>query len=170
LNRPKQAWVYFSITDEALPLSSVLEQGTSSMATVPRLPLSEFFRTFSPTYVLGTTYTISLAFFEGLVFPEIDRTQLRQCLLVCDRVGFQRALVEARALRAVGREYMAVCAPTPHSFHPKVWLMIGEKEAALLVGSGNLTQSGFMTNLELFDAVLLDHRAIEKRLGEWGSS
>src|SRR5580700_626627 len=125
------------------------------MAAVPQLPLSEFFRTFSPTYVLGTTYTVSLAFFEGLVFPEINRNQLRRCLLLCDRVGFQRALVEASALRLVGREYMAVCAPTPHSFHPKIWLLIGEDEAALLVGSGNLTQSGFMTNLELFDAVRL---------------
>jgi hypothetical protein len=33
--------------------------------------------------------------------------------------------------------------------------MVGEDEAALFVGSGNLTQSGFMTNLEIFDAVLL---------------
>src|SRR4029077_9131792 len=115
------------------------------MAAVPQLPLSEFFQTFSPTYVLGTTYTVSLAFFEGLVFPEIDRTGLRRCLLLCDRVGFQRALVEASALRLVGRAYMDVCAPQPHNFHPKVWLMIGENEAALLVGSGNLTQSGFMT-------------------------
>jgi site-specific DNA recombinase len=82
-----------------------------------------------------------------------DRTQLRRCLLLCDRVDFQRALVEASALRFVGRDYMAVCAPTPYSFHPKIWLMIGADEAALLVGSGNLTQSGFTTNLELFDAV-----------------
>jgi hypothetical protein len=50
---------------------------------------------------------------------------------------------------------MAVCAPTPHSFHPKVWLMVGPEELALLIGSGNLTQSGFMTNVELFDAVRL---------------
>jgi hypothetical protein len=125
------------------------------MAVVPRIALPEFFRAFSPTYVLGTTYTVSLAFFEALVFPEIDCTRLRRCLLLCDRAGFQRALVEASALRQVGREYMAVCAQTPHSFHPKVWLMIRDEEAALLVGSGNLTQSGFMTNLELFDAVRL---------------
>jgi hypothetical protein len=94
-------------------------------------------------------------FFEGLVFREIDQSLLQRCLLLCDRVGFRRALVEASALRFVGREYMAVCAPTPHSFHPKVWLLISEDEAALLVGSGNLAQSGFMTNQELFDAVRL---------------
>jgi hypothetical protein len=126
------------------------------MAAVPRVPLPEFFRAFSPTYVLGMTYTVSLAFFEAMVFPEIARTRLRRCLVLCDRVGFHRALVEASALRHVGREYMAMCAPTPHSFHPKVWLLINDDQAALLAGSGNLTQSGFMTNLEVFDAVLLD--------------
>lgn len=155
VDQPRQAWIYLSITAEAVRPSRSLERGTSLMAAVPRVALSEFFKSFSPTYVLGTTYTVSLAFFEGLVLPEIDRARLRRCLLLCDRVGFQRALVEASALRFVGRDYMAVCAPTPYSFHPKVWLMLGADEAALLVGSGNLTQSGFMTNLELFDAVRL---------------
>jgi len=123
------------------------------MADVPQIPLKEFFKLFAPTHVLGTTYTISLAFFEGLIYPEIKRTNLRRCLLLCDKLGFHRATVESSALRSVGREYMAICAPTQHSFHPKVWLMIGDGKAALLVGSGNLTQSGFMDNNELFDVV-----------------
>jgi hypothetical protein len=63
--------------------------------------------------------------------------------------------MEASALRGVGRDYMAVCVPHAHAFHPKVWLMVNPNEVALLVGSGNLTQSGFMTNAELFDGVLL---------------
>ena len=123
------------------------------MADVPQLPLKEFFKLFAPTYVLGTTYTISLAFFEGLVFPEIKRANLERCLILCDKIGFRRATVEASALKSAGREYMAVCAPSRHSFHPKVWLMIGDGRAAVLVGSGNLTQSGFMDNAELFDVV-----------------
>ena len=132
------------------------------MADVPQLPLKEFFKLFAPTYVLGTTYTVSLAFFEGLIYPEIKRTHLRRCLLLCDKLGFQRATVESSALRAVGREYMAVCAPTRHSFHPKVWLMIGDGKAALLVGSGNLTQSGFMNNCELFDVVEFEEKGPHK--------
>src|SRR5262249_38985957 len=74
---------------------------------------------------------------------------------LCDRIGLRRALVEASALRGVGREYMAACVPAQHSFHPKVWLLVGADEAALLVGSGNLTQSGFTQNAELFEAVRL---------------
>jgi hypothetical protein len=48
----------------------------------------------------------------------------------------------------------------------KGWLLVGEDEAALLVGSGNLTQSGFMDNVELFEAVRLQaggpHREVAR--------
>jgi hypothetical protein len=126
------------------------------MADVPHVQLKDFFKLFAPTYVLGTTYTLSLAFFEGIVYPEIKRLNLRRCMILCDKVGFQRATIESSALRSVGREYMAICAPARRSFHPKVWVMIAEGKTALLVGSGNLTQSGFMDNTELFEVVQLE--------------
>jgi hypothetical protein len=125
------------------------------MATVRRMPLSRFFGLFAPTHVLGTTFSLSLAFFESAVLPQIRRTNLRRCLILCDRVGLRRATVEAGALRAAGREYMTVCAPAPASFHAKVWIMAGPADVAVLVGSGNLTQSGFFENVELFDVVHL---------------
>ena len=141
------------------------------MPTVPRAPLSEFFGLFAPTYFLGTTFTLSLAFFEGLVLPHVRRTNLRRCLLISDRTGFRQATIEAGALRSAGRDYMTVCAPCRSSFHAKVWLMVGPGEAALLVGSGNLTQSGFMANAELFDVVHLKaggpHRAVALSLCEF---
>jgi HKD family nuclease len=136
------------------------------MPDIPRLPLSEFFQRLAPAYVLGTTYTISLAFFEGLVLPQVRRENLRRCLLLCDRVGFQRAVVESSALRGASREYMTACTPSRHSFHPKVWLLIGEEQAALLVGSGNLTQSGFMDNAELFEAVTLKQGGPHRTVAE----
>jgi hypothetical protein len=136
------------------------------MAEIPRLPISEILESFSPAFVLGTTYTISLAFFEGLVFPQIRKDKLRRCLLLCDRVGFHTAILEAPALRKVSQEYMAACTPSRYSFHPKVWLMIGEDKAALLVGSGNLTQSGIMDNAELFDAVFLEKGGAHRQVAE----
>jgi hypothetical protein len=130
------------------------------------LPLSDFFGLLRPRYILGTTYTMSLAFFEALVYPEIDRTDLRRCLILCDRTGFQRATVEASGLRGASREYMAVCTPATGSFHPKVWILIEEDKAALLVGSGNLTQSGFMGNVELFDGLLLEEGGPNRAVAE----
>ena len=120
------------------------------------IPLSDFFKLVKkPRFVLGTTYTLSLAFFESVIFqkPLIDRSHLRSCLIICDPLGYRRALDEAKALQHAGQNYMAVPAPVADCFHSKVWLLIGEDEFALLVGSGNLTQSGFMLNAELFDSL-----------------
>jgi len=121
---------------------------------VEQIPLSEFFRLIKkPHYVLGTTYTLSLAFFESVVYPEIDRSNLKSCLILCDRLGYNSALTEGAALQSAGQDYMVVPAPVSGCFHPKVWIVIGDGEAVLLAGSGNLTQAGFMTNAEFFDAL-----------------
>ena len=126
------------------------------MTPIESIKLSEVLRLIpKPKYVLGTTYTLSLAFFESVVFPFIDRSKLKSCLILCDAVGYQRALTEAAALQGAAQDYMVVSAPVSGSFHSKVWLIVGEGEAALLVGSGNLTQAGFMTNAELFDVIHL---------------
>jgi len=131
-----------------------------------------------PRYVLGTTYTLSLAFFESAVFPKLDRSQLKSCLIVCDALGYHNALTEAAALQGAAQDYMVVPAPTSGSFHAKVWIIVGDKEFVLLTGSGNLTQAGFINNAELFDALyftadspvsvtlLGDIRSFLKGLGE----
>src|SRR5438874_2614564 len=93
-------------------------------------------------YLLGTTYTLSLAFFESTVLPELGRDSLRKCVIVCDSFGFARAIDEAPALERAGQDYIVAVAPSARCMHAKVWLAIGENEAAILVGSGNLTQSG----------------------------
>src|SRR5262249_23262546 len=123
------------------------------MTDIQQIELSTFFKLFAPTHILGTTYTVSLAFFEMLVLPCIDRSKLQKCMILCDPLGFQRVIDESIALHEVGNSYMIVTVPTAHRFHPKVWLMLNDTEAALLVGSGNLTQSGFIDNLEFFDVI-----------------
>lgn len=124
------------------------------MTAIESIKLSEVFRLVpKPKYVLGTTYTLSLAFFESVVFPFIDRSRLKSCLILCDPIGYHNALTEAAALQSAAQDYLVLPAPSSGSFHPKVWLILGEAEAALIVGSGNLTQAGFMTNAELFDVV-----------------
>lgn len=117
-------------------------------------PLSEFFQLVKkPKYVLGTTYTLSLAFFESVVYPRMDSSELISCLIVSDATGYQRALQEGPALQGAAQEYMVAEAPGTGCFHAKVWLIVSETEMALLAGSGNLTQSGFILNAEMFDAL-----------------
>lgn len=120
---------------------------------IKKIKLSEFFSLFPPTYLLGTSYTLSLAFFESEVFPHVYKKNLLKCLIICDQYGFKNAISEAAALREASKSYIAIYAPTIQKFHPKVWLMMSDDRVALLVGSGNLTQSGFVKNVELFDVV-----------------
>lgn len=130
------------------------------MKEIGRLPLSEFFRALkAPQYVLGTTYTVSLAFFESAVYPHIGTSKLKHCLILCDSLGYRRAMTEGPALLGVGQRYLMVPAPSSGSFHAKVWLVVDEQQLFLLVGSGNLTQSGFMQNVELFEVLHYSHEA-----------
>lgn len=124
------------------------------MEGVESIKLSEVVKLVpKPRYILGTTYTLSLAFFESAIFPQFNRERLKSCLIISDSLGYHSALIEAAALQSAAQDYLVVRAPHSGSFHPKVWLIIGDNEALLLTGSGNLTQSGFMTNAEFFDAV-----------------
>ena len=66
-----------------------------------KIKLSEFFRLFAPTHILGTTYTISLAFFESVVFPFITKDNLNKCVIICDRIGFQRVFHGSFSLKSV---------------------------------------------------------------------
>jgi len=126
------------------------------LSKLEQIKLSDFFRQFKPTHVLGTTYTVSPVFFEANLWHEISKEKLRGCVILCDRKGFQRATQEAGALRAAARAYSLVHVPARAAFHPKVWIMLDEERLSLLCGSGNLTQSGFIENLELFETVTLN--------------
>lgn len=128
---------------------------------IQEVSLSEFFKFFRPTHLLGTTYTISLMFFEALIWPNIDKTSLERCLVLCDKSGFQRAGFEAIGLKEASTSYMVAPVPISKTFHPKVWLMANQEQISLLVGSGNLTQSGFITNNELFDVITFDKATVE---------
>ena len=115
------------------------------MKTIERIKLSHVLRLVSsPRYVLGTTYTLSLAFFESVVYPIIRNNQLKSAVILCDMLGYRRALSESAALQGAAQDYLVVPAPVAGAFHPKVWVVVGEGEAVLLCGSGNLTQAGFM--------------------------
>lgn len=122
-----------------------------------KLKLAEFFSSLNPKYLLGTTYTLSLTFFESVVWPTIPKNNLDNCLILCDNLGYHRALSEAGTLRDIGARYFVVPISAKGKFHPKVWIAANEEKVALLVGSGNLTQSGFIDNVELFWATQLDH-------------
>lgn len=94
------------------------------MEHLEAIKLSEFFRLFAPRYLIGTTYTASMSFFESVVLPQVDQDKLKGCVILCDQLGFTRSTEEAAALQAATRSYSVMLAPHGHSFHAKVWIMV----------------------------------------------
>ncbi len=131
---------------------------------IDSMKLSEVFSALKPTHVLGTTYTLSLTFFESVVWPYIDKSKLKRCLILCDQFGYRQAMFEAASLRHASTSYMAMPVNCKGSFHPKVWLLTEGSKTVLLVGSGNLTQTGFIENTELFSVIMLDSESMPELL------
>lgn len=134
------------------------------MSETPRWKLSEFFRRFAPRFVLGTSYTASPVFFETSVLPKIDRRNLEGAVVLCDLKGFQMAAQEVGALRAASTIYSLLYPNHSGAFHPKVWIMADNDRVAVLCGSGNLTQSGFINNVELFETFEVTHDGNDREL------
>ena len=142
-----------------------VDESEQPLQTIPSMKLSEFLTSFPPKHLVATTYSLSLVFFESVVFPFVKKEKLESCLILCDRGGLSRATAEAPALKEAGRSYSVVPAPWKGSFHSKVWLMLSDECLGLLVGSGNLTQSGFINNSELFEVHLLEKGGEYRQLG-----
>lgn len=99
-----------------------------------------------------TTYALSLSFFEAVILDALVRGRAGGALILSDPEGIRAALSEEGA-RRVGRDYeiAPVVRKGPGIFHPKVSVLAQKDDAHLLVGSGNLTFSGWGGNLEVIE-------------------
>ena len=104
------------------------------------------------TRVAFTTYSLSLSFFEAVVLDALVRGRASGALVLSDPEGIRAALSEEGA-RRVGRDYeiAPVVRKGPGICHPKVSVLAQKDDAHLLVGSGNLTFSGWGGNLEVIE-------------------
>jgi len=90
------------LSDKTLGMPSTAKsQATAKLARqsqtglIQSVKLGDVFKAVpKPKYILGTTYTLSLAFFESIVFPCLERTALKSCLIIADSFGYGRALEE----------------------------------------------------------------------------
>jgi len=104
--------------------------------------------------VLILSYTASLDFFErftlsaarslgALVTVVSDATMVRADPVVVRRAGVQY------------RDARAVC-PGGTAFHPKVLIAVGDGQARVAIGSGNLTMAGWHANAETWTVLRAD--------------
>lgn len=99
---------------------------------------------------LITTFNATLPFYEEVVLRKLVSAGCRHNVVLMDRSQCAVAWdSEATRPRLAGYAYTLLPVGVPGAFHPKVCLLLGPKKASLLIGSHNLTLSGFGYNREI---------------------
>lgn len=109
-------------------------------------------RNFHLDQALFLTYTLDLHYFERVALAAL-RTAGARVTVIADAFASAQ---DARAVRWAGRTYLAGHATTAGAFHPKLMLLLGPAHAVAVIGSGNLTASGWQRNAELWTVLRAD--------------
>ncbi len=128
----------------------------------PRL----FCREQSYHKALLLTYSFDPVFFEQVVLPDLWAGRSSDILVLGDQ-GQIEASTQAAAgqLWHLGRHYLLSGANHTGAFHPKVFLRLGPKDGLVMLGSGNVTSSGWGGNQELGTAWMVGPEHADK--GGW---
>jgi hypothetical protein len=105
---------------------------------------------------LITTFNASLPFYEEIVLRRLRANGCRHNVVLMDAAQCSAAWgSEATRPRHAGYDYSLIPIRTNAAFHPKIAIFVGPKRASILVGSHNLTVSGFGYNRELTNLIEL---------------
>lgn len=99
------------------------------------------------------TYGANLAFYEQGLLSRFWSANCRNNLVFMDADRYQETISEmGDALGYIGRRYLVspLKVGSYQAFHAKLILLLGSKQARLLVGSGNLNFHGYGDNMEVF--------------------
>ena len=106
---------------------------------------------------LITTFNATLTFYEELVLRRLIAGGSRYNVVLMDATQCAQAWAsESARPRLAGHAYTLVPMRTAGAFHPKVCLLVGPKKASVLIGSHNLTLSGFGYNREITNWIEVD--------------
>jgi len=115
----------------------------SQRVCIPDLLLGEF------SGLIVGTFGASLDFAERHLFSQLSRSTLNRVILA-DAKQLNKYFVSGAPLRKINRSYIACPVLTPHAYHPKFIFLVGPNRGRLIVGSGNLSISGYAGPGECF--------------------
>lgn len=99
---------------------------------------------------LITTFNATLPFYEEIVLRKLVAAGCRHNIVLMDKSQCAVSWAsEATRPRHAGHAYTLLPIAAPGAFHPKICILVGQKRAAVLIGSHNLTLSGFGYNREI---------------------
>lgn len=103
---------------------------------------------------LITTFNTYLPFYEEVVLRKLVSSGCRHNVLLVDHGQCAQALRDTNYRPgAAGSQYTLVPIKVPGAFHPKITFLAGPKKILILVGSHNVTVSGFGYNRELTNRI-----------------
>ena len=98
---------------------------------------------------LLTTFNFEIDFFEKAVLNRLIKNDVRKVSVYIDSRELAKAV--SRAVSGnIGVRYVVNPVEMQGAFHPKIILLLGEKKARLIIGSGNLKTSGYYINNEVY--------------------
>lgn len=144
------------------------EQAVDVPSPITHLYAEERHRDLQAREAVFTTFNADLGFFERTVLGVAQATGARITVVADARINEH----DPRAVRNAGVRYVPGLAATTSgaAFHPKVSVVTGDERALVLVGSGNLTTSGWHYNAETWTVVSADHRhcpGIVSEVADW---
>jgi HKD family nuclease len=110
----------------------------------------------NPARSLLMTYCASLSFFEQDVLPYLQQVGEGSVTVLLDDAHYEASFSDL--VRGAGTRYRLHPVRLPNkssNFHPKLYLFLDGRRIDLLVGSANLTPSGFRANAEIIDRLSL---------------
>ncbi|HYH96729.1 hypothetical protein [Hyalangium sp.] len=108
-----------------------------------------------------TTYSCYFPFYEEVVLRRLMAAGCTHNVLMVDATRCAEAFaVEELRPRRAGRDYTLIPVKVGGAFHPKLFLRFGKSKGSLLVGSHNVTLSGFGLNDEVTNVFRLEGAAL----------
>ncbi|MEM6965217.1 MAG: hypothetical protein AAF573_10650, partial [Bacteroidota bacterium] len=104
-----------------------------------------------------TTYSFDFHFMEEKVRRQLQAKGIINISILVDEQMLESSLGNLTGnLSRVGKSYSISSISTSSLFHPKINLFVGENKALILLGSGNITATGFGKNHEIWSSVFID--------------
>ena len=97
---------------------------------------------------LLTTFNFEISFFERNILNKLYDNDIRKISLFVDSKEIIKSLDNVNN-SYIGKRYYVSPVFLNSSFHPKVILLLGKNKARLIIGSWNLTVSGYYINNEV---------------------
>lgn len=102
--------------------------------------------------IIGT-YSLDFQFYERVVLRRLQSSGCRHNIVLADAKQCAKALGSNEFYpRFCGLDYTLLPVQSALSFHPKFIFLLGRRKSRLILGSHNLTASGFGLNREITTA------------------